>query len=210
MDRFAETLKPMDAPVVEEIAKQLVQELQTKKKGVDLTKFDWGRTEFANPRDPRCLQGKCKGKHVIEPFFRGSSSGQNGHAMWLSCQQCKLRVLYTPRWGAKACFRSAGPLPNDVQEKINKTPENEWDPLELGTKALALEAAEGSALKQLTKIQQERAAVAKAKAKATPQSHTENVTKKQAKRDHAVSPEIQEGWTLTQASPAHEVHNVDP
>lgn len=202
MERFEETLKALDQKASEEIARQMAMENQTKKKALDMDKFDWGRTQYADPRDPRCLEGKCRGRHTIAKFYKGSPSGQNGHALWLSCQECMLRVMYTPRWGAKGTYRSPGPLLPDIQEKLNKTEANDLHPEELGTKALGLEAAENSALRQLEKIKSEKERVAKAKAKAKTgyASTTEAVTKKLVKREHPLPAEVQEvqdGWEVT-------------
>jgi len=202
MERFEETLKALYQKASEEIARQMAMENQTKKKALDMDKFDWGRTQYADPRDLRCLEGKCRGRYTIAKFYKGSPSGQNGHALWLSCQECMLRVMYTPRWGAKGTYRSPGPLLPDIQEKLNKTEANDLHPEELGTKALGLEAAENSALRQLEKIKSEKERVAKAKAKAKTgyASTTEAVTKKLVKREHPLPAEVQEvqdGWEVT-------------
>lgn len=203
MNRFKETLQPVTAEKSEEIAKEMVMEVPTKKKQLDLSRFDWTRTGYANPRDPRCLGGQCRGNHEVETFGRGSSSGQNGHALWLSCRDCKLRVLYVPRWGATGSYRSAGPLPQDVEDKLKRTDPNDLHPAEMKTKALGLEAAEQSALKQLEMIKQKKAVLAKGKSKGKPEGTTAtSSTEKMVKRDHDVPAELQEDWTKVDAVPA--------
>lgn len=80
---------------------------------------------------------------------------------------------------------------------MDKTPENELIPQEMRTKALGLEAAENSAMKQLAKIQAEKKKLAaKAKSLAPPKTTgAEAFEKKATKRDHETSPEKQE-WTM--------------
>ena len=116
-------------------------------------------------RDARTTIKPCEGNHSAEGFRRGSQSGVNGHALWLTCHRCKLRLLYVPVHGAKGCYRSPGPMGKDVVQKLVENPEA--SPSELNTKALALEAAENSAKKLLDKIQVDKAKM-KAKAKPSP------------------------------------------
>ena len=172
----------------------------------NMDKYDWSRVTYADPRDPRCTEGDCKGSHQVEKFARGSLSGVNRHGLWLTCSQCRLRILYCPTVGAKATFRSAGPLPKDVSEKLKEKAEGkEVHPDELRTQALGLAAAESSALSRLEEIRKEKdkiAAKTAAKAgyrpgpKAAPKFAAEDkenpLSKKTVKRDHPLSPEVQE------------------
>ena len=144
----------------------------------------------------------------MESFGRGSSSGQNGHALWLCCKVCKLRIMYTPRWGATGSYRSAGPLAQDVEDKLKKKDPNDIHPSELKTKTLGLEAAEQSAMKQLEHIQKQKATLA-AKAKAKPQaSPPVQSTKKTVKREHQVPAETHEDWAKVE-TPVENVVNLD-
>ncbi|CAK9073030.1 Retrovirus-related Pol polyprotein from transposon TNT 1-94 [Durusdinium trenchii] len=200
MDRFHETLDTnLPTNEAEMIAKCMVTEAQakTKKSSMDLTKYDWTRAQFSELRDPRTTTGVCQGHHRVEPFSRGSLSGCNGHALWLTCAECRLRLLYVPRWGAKAAFRSAGPLVEDVKAKLQKDPKP--DPNELKTQELVLEAAEESAMRRLKDIQTQRAKTkAKAKSGYPAAKGTETVTtepaipKKNPKRENDKTPEKQE------------------
>jgi hypothetical protein len=172
MERFQETLSTtLEAEVAEEIGKLMVaqviapKEEQKKTSKIQLDKFDWTRVEFADLRDARTTSKPCEGNHSAEGFERGSHSGMNGHALWLTCHRCKLRLMYVPVHGAKGCYRSPGPIGKDVVQKLIGNPEAA--PSELHTKALALEAAENSAKKLLDKIQVEKAKM-KAKAKPSP------------------------------------------
>lgn len=171
-----------------------------KTKKMNTENLDWERVQWADPRDPRTTSDPCKGHHVIEPFGKGSKSGVNGHALWLSCAQCRLRLAYVPKVGAPATSRSAGPLATDVQETLGKMPPNEMDPRKLSTQAIGLDAAEQSTLKHLEKIQAKK----KALLKKTPEPNMTGVetdpalAKKSTKRDNAKPVEAQEkdleGW----------------
>ena len=218
MDRFAETLSPkLSEETAEQIAKEMVVETQMKKNGkskLDLTRYDWARVQFADLRDRRNTQGDCQGSHQVEPFGRGSLSGTNKHGIWLVCARCRLRVVYAPTWGAKGCYRSAGPLAKDVStrlEEMKQIPESERDPNTLKTQVLALDAAESSAVRRVEEIRKEKErAKAKAKPKMSPQKtqkgeqavpeSTAGYPKKTSKRENSVTPEVQElenqdGWT---------------
>ena len=203
MERFTETLKPLEKAQTVEIGKEMVQSILNEKSKMNLERFDWERTIYADPRDPRTTQGVCRGHHTLAKFYRGSSSGTNAFGLWLCCQKCMLRVMYTPTWGSKATSRAAGPLPADVKEKLNKHPENDVHPQELETRALALEAAEASTRRHLEKLQKEKASLAtkKAEGKTAPCP-----SKKTVKRDHPLSPEVQEQTEQNQSpsTPSHE------
>lgn len=157
MDRFAETLNPKlktEGSVM--IIQTMVNDTLTSKTKIDKGKLDWDRVQWADPRDPRATSNPCNGHHVIQKFGKGSRSGVNGHALWLSCSQCQLRLAYVPKVGAPATFRSPGPVAADVKSTLEKIPPNEMDPRKLTTTAIGLEAAEQSTLKRLEKIQQKK------------------------------------------------------
>eukprot|EP00435_Cladocopium_sp_Y103_P046165 s284_g13.t1 len=143
----------------EEIGKSWVVQNMVNKDGklkskIQLDRYDWSRVQFSDLRDPRNTQEPCMGSHQIEEFHRGSLSGTNAHALWLTCKECRLRVLYVPTFGAKGTFRSPGPLDKDVKEKLKEDPKP--SPHQLKTKELGLEAAEKSAQKLLDNIKKQR------------------------------------------------------
>ncbi|CAK9003098.1 Gag-Pol polyprotein, partial [Durusdinium trenchii] len=128
--------------------------------------YDFARKEGPDPRDPRFKGGPCKGQHVEAPFGRGSPSGKNGWAMWKTCQNCMLRLEYTPAYGAHAKYRSAGPLSTDTKDQlIEKANEIEKDPSVLRTAEVALDGAERSLHRRLETIQKQKEALKKDKTK---------------------------------------------
>ena len=132
-------------------------------------RYDWSRKEGPDPRGPRCLGAPCNGSHAPARPYRGSHSGSNRHGLWRACERCRLRLLYVPAWGAHARYRSAGPLPQDTHETLNRqegegTLGSAAAAPELRTKEVALEGAERSALEQLERIRAQR----KGKAAPTP------------------------------------------
>ena len=204
MERFQESLKlDLDQEIRADIGRSMLTGMSAKKKdfskkGLDLAKFDWARVEFSDPRDHRAVKGPCEGHHQVAPFGRGSRSGSNGHGVWLVCQECHLRVMYCPTHGAKGAYRSAGPLGADVKEKILTTPANELLPSQLETHALALEAAEKSAMRKVEEIRRQKQAKGRGKSK-TQMSETVDLeasvvipSKKETKRANAVPAEVQE------------------
>jgi hypothetical protein len=82
-------------------------------------------------------------------------SGRNGRAEWVVCEKCRLRLSYTPAFGAHARFRQAGPLPADVETVMTKgvTVAEELD---------SLAGAEESLEKRLVQIREARAKAAPA------------------------------------------------
>ena len=72
----------------------------------------------ANLSDPRTAGPPCNGAHRPMAPGRGSKSGSNGNGKWTVCEVCLLRLSYVPAVGAKAIYRSAGPLPQDVKEAV--------------------------------------------------------------------------------------------
>ena len=110
-------------------------------------------------RCPSCRRAPCMGRHSIAPFARQSLSGSNGHAVWIACSRCALRLLYVPTHGAPAMYRSAGPLLEDTRAKLTQVPNATAE--ELTTKAIALDGAEASALQNLKKIKGQKASLQK-------------------------------------------------
>lgn len=221
MEKFQKTIsgKAMTEEQCREIALEMVEEASGKKGvTIDVTKYDWGRATWADPRDQRCVQAPCHGSHSVEKFGRGSKSGNNRWALWLVCQKCTLRVAYVPTWGSPGVYRSAGPLPKDVATHIeNKEAQQEpLNPKEMSTKKLGYEAAEASALKQLEHIRmakskldiapQVKAKSARKMTPATKKSQRIDLTKDEVptstleahssvKRGNPVTPEVQEQET---------------
>ena len=64
--------------------------------------------------------------------------------------------MYVPTHGSTGMHRSAGPLDKDVSAELKELDENDYNPHELKTKELALEAAENSAMEKLQQIQEKR------------------------------------------------------
>ncbi|CAJ1376507.1 unnamed protein product [Effrenium voratum] len=141
----------------------------------DSDKYDFSREEKTDPRDPRAQGPPCNGTHEPMPMGRGSLSGKNGHAMWLTCQRCRIRLSYVPAIGAHARFRQSPPLAKDVEdilkEKIN---EAETQPEILNTANVALDGAERSLMKKLDAV--------RAQKETAYQRSKMNLSKKMAKR----------------------------
>ncbi len=74
----------------------------------DNPSFEWHRRTGTDARDPRCLGGPCQGAHQV------LTRGANQHAAYYRCEDCRLRILYIPKTGARGMLRTAGPLPADV------------------------------------------------------------------------------------------------
>lgn len=204
----------LDPESRESIAKMMALETfekkgKTSKKAVDLSRFDWSRVEFANPRDIRAVGRPCEGHHEVQAFGRGSQSGINGHAMWLCCSKCALRLLYCPTIGSKGSYRSAGPLSQDVKTKVENAMDNSLTASQLNTHVLALEAAESSALRKVEQIRKQKEAKGMGKsyvtekpvqtpaAKAMMPPPTTTPPKKEPKRVNNVPAEVQEHIDLT-------------
>lgn len=210
MDLFKETLDPaISADKMATIAEGMVKGVLSKKSKLDLSKYDWDRSQGCDLRDVRAAGEPCLSRHQIAPFARGSLSGVNGHALWLTCSQCSLRLLYVPVHGAKACYRSPGPLMSDTQAKLEKSPNATAE--ELRTKAISLDAAESSAKKQLEKIQREKEHLKTKTPSSAPKvmprapaieltggtMEQETGSKKMTKREHTLPPEQQEQESKT-------------
>ena len=88
--------------------------------GRNLLKYDEARSTGPDPRDPRTTGEPCWGNHLPAAPYRGSVSGANGHAKWVGCERCKLRLSYTPAFGATGIHRSAGPLPVDTTAQVEE------------------------------------------------------------------------------------------
>ncbi len=100
-------------------------------------RFDWQRTQYADPRSPGRFGAHARGA------INCSDEAAHQAAMVTLCG-----------WFARCA--SPGPLIQDVEEKLQKTPENELYPEQLTTQALGLDAAEESALRKLEKIKSEK------------------------------------------------------
>ena len=122
-------------------------------------RYDYDRTVGPDPRDPRTDGPPCLGSHQPMRMGRGSMSGRNGHAEWVVCEKCRLRLSYTPAFGAHARFRQAGPLPADVETVLTK---GVTVAEELDSTQVALAGAEESLEKRLSQIREARAKAAPA------------------------------------------------
>ena len=165
--------KAQGAPSVVDLTKEKAvskakAKVASKKEG---TPLDYARTVGPDPRDPRLEGPPCHGHHVPEPPGRGSRSGSNAWAKWVTCSQCRLRLEYTPRVGAPGHHRSPGPLPPDAVDMTEEKAEN------LVPEDLTLEA-----------VQKQKAALEHKGYVDTPPE----ASKKTTKRDHALPSEVQE------------------
>ncbi|CAJ1425291.1 unnamed protein product [Effrenium voratum] len=141
----------------------------------DSDKYDFSREEKTDPRDPRAQGPPCNGTHEPMPMGRGSLSGKNGHAMWLTCQRCRIRLSYVPAIGAHARFRQSPPLAKDVEDTLKeKINEVETQPEILNTANVALDGAERSLMKKLDAV--------RAQKETAYQRSKMNLSKKMAKR----------------------------
>ncbi|CAK9021545.1 unnamed protein product, partial [Durusdinium trenchii] len=121
-------------------------------------KYDESRTVAADPRDPRTLGAPCWGNHTPAAAYRGSVSGSNGHATWVGCERCQLRLSYTPAFGATGLHRQAGPIPEDTRRQVEELKEKApYNPL-LRTQAVGLDGAERSLMSKLDNIRARKAA----------------------------------------------------
>ncbi|CAK9075240.1 unnamed protein product [Durusdinium trenchii] len=129
-----------------------------KKKATWEEKYDESRTVAADPRDPRTLRAPCWGNHTPAAAYRGSVSGSNGHATWVGCERCQLRLSYTPAFGATGLHRQAGPIPEDTRRQVEELKEKApYNPL-LRTQAVGLDGAERSLMSKLDNIRARKAA----------------------------------------------------
>lgn len=115
-------------------------------------KYDQSRTVPADPRDPRTLGPPCNGNHLEAGFYKGSVSGANGHACWRGCEKCKLRLSYTPAFGATGSSRAAGPIPQDTNLVVQELGEQAAYHPKLKDPVIGLEGAEKSLMSQLDRI----------------------------------------------------------
>ena len=121
-------------------------------------RYDETRTVLSDPRNPRTLGPPCHGQHDPAPAYKGSVTGSNGHAKWVGCAKCLLRLSYTPAYGATGLHRQAGPLPEDTKHQIEELGEKApYNPL-LKNQAVGLDGAERSLLTKLDHIRARKAA----------------------------------------------------
>lgn len=205
MKSFEKTLDPkLSKEETAQIVKLMTQDAMVNptKSKLDLERFDWDRAECCNARDPRATGTPCGGRHTVDKFRRGSSSGTNAHGLWLTCATCQLRLAYVPTWGAKGVYRSAGALSSDVKTILKENPNA--SPEDLKCKAIGLEAAEASALQRLEQIRAEKGKMKspskgqtspypKSPGPLTPETMmAETGGKKMSKRDHDLPSEDHE------------------
>ena len=124
-------------------------------------RLDYSRSVGIDVRDPRASGGICGGEHEPQPFGRGSRSGRNAHGEWIVCQECGIRLSYTPAFGATGLYRSAGPLPSDAQhvlENMKSKPGTKEAQDELSTREIAIAGAEASLQKHWDQLQRMKGA----------------------------------------------------
>ena len=103
---------------------------------------------------------------------RGSPTGSNAHGTWTACARCKMRLSYTPTWGAHALTRKAGALPADVETQVTHLGNEAPYSLKLRDKDIGLDGAEKSCLNQLEKVKAQKAAYHKETPPAAPTTKT--------------------------------------
>ena len=120
--------------------------------------YDYSRTQSADPRDPRTTGAPCYGHHKVAKPGPGSKSGSNRYAIWEACENCHLRMSYTPAFGATGATRKAGPLDKDTAQAIAKLPANELlGNNHLKNEKISLDGAEASLLRKLENVQKKKA-----------------------------------------------------
>ncbi|CAE7363183.1 TY1B-A [Symbiodinium natans] len=174
-----------------------------KKEKVDpRLKYDYSRTQLADGRDPRAQGPPCMGAHKAMPMGRGSLSGRNASAEWIVCETCRIRLSYTPSFGATGHCRQAGPLPQDVMTTMTALGEDVKKPEMRGylnSKDVALAGAEASLQRRLKTIQAERGARAKAVGRPVISIDKKQDEVRDKKED---SPDSVTSWSDVQVPPA--------
>ena len=151
-------------------------------------KFDWSREENVDLRDPRWAGAPCNGSHTPAAFYKGSPSGSNGHAMWIGCKTCRLRLRYVPTYGATGRYRKSEPLSADVKETVTRL-EKEGDlntasgSNQLKGPAVSLEGAERSLEKKLAEVKQRRQQQQRTTTSGTPSSEKPEAEKPEAEKE---------------------------
>lgn len=141
------------------------------------------------PRPSRCtLPGvPLHGSHVPMPEGRGSLSGRNGHGMWKVCSICRLRIQYTPAYGAKATYRQAGPLAPDTDVALRQVGNAVEDDVEarenLNSKVISVNGAQESLKNKMKKLEEEKAKLTSSATRPSNSNVTE-ASKKSSKREN--------------------------
>lgn len=115
-------------------------------------KYDVTRQVGPDPRDPRTVGPPCHGDHIAATAYRGSVTGSNGSAAWIGCERCKLRLSYTPAYGAHGLTRSPGPLPQDAAAQVEALGSAAPHNPNMRDKTIAYTGAENSLLKKLDHV----------------------------------------------------------
>ncbi|CAK9043452.1 unnamed protein product [Durusdinium trenchii] len=180
-------------------------------------KYDLTRTTGPPADDPRSQGYPCFGNHVPMAPGRGSLTGRNKFGMWTCCENCRLRISYTPAFGATALRRQAGPLPADVTTTIEQLEPQKIkeDPMQLNAKSVGYKGAEDSLHRRLKEIEESkkknppRQRPGAAKDAEMPSVHASSAQKgaqvtaeqkKSAKRENDQTPEHEE-WSLVVKEP---------
>jgi len=167
-------------------------------------RYDMARTQGPDPRDARAQGHPCWGAHQAMPEGRGSLSGRNGFAMWKVCSLCRLRIEYTPAFGATGSYRQAGPLGADVVTVMTEVKDKIKDqPLErekLNNKTCSALGAEASLKAKLKKLENDRLKVTPKERPGTSAASTQQTTeesKKAQKRPDEQTAEKKEADTAS-------------
>lgn len=158
MENFLETLTDNLTPEKsEEIMKNMVvgSAGPNSQAGAEFRQVRLGKGGVVRQEGPKNHKRPLLGS--LRDCQRGSPSGANGHALWLCCRKCMIRIVaYVPTWGSTGAHRSAGPLSSDTNKKTKDSKEGDFAPEQLKTKAIALDAAEESALRKLEQVRKQR------------------------------------------------------
>ena len=120
-------------------------------------RYDYSRTQPADPMDPRTVGAPCFGHHVTQAPGPGSRSGSNKFAVWEACEVCQLRLSYTAAFGATGATRKAGPLKADTEAQVSRIPPNELpNNRNLKDEKIMMDGAEASLLRKLEKVQAQK------------------------------------------------------
>ena len=116
-----------------------------------------------------CCEGESQGKdrRALKELWQGRQDGQEedqvlghlgGEVRRESHGGCKLRLSYTPAFGATGLHRQAGPIPEDTRRQVEELKEKApYNPL-LRTQAVGLDGAERSLMSKLDNIRARKAA----------------------------------------------------
>ena len=107
-------------------------------------------------------------------------TGSNKFATWTGCQDCQIRLSYTPAFGCHGSTRKSGPLTADTARTLDTVPVNEQkgNP-NLRDQKIAIDGAEASLLRRLEQVQRQK--------KEWDDKHPSKMTEKDMDKDAATA-----------------------